>query len=304
MIVNDSNLRSIRKIAAALFGGHLESFLADSVHTVFTDVIPMSTESMDAGWLGSVPEPGLWVGPKNVKSVSAYKYELDVDPYEATIGVHKHKLQDAAGAPAAVAGAIGLPHLMRNMAQKAALWYPVQTSLALTNGSDAGSLSYDKVPMFDGSHPDGTGGVYSNEDTSANVQPWYLIDSRGVKPILFGEREKPNVATQMDGDNAFLNGEYLIGVEARGKAKYGEPRSTFRSTKTPSLANIRAHMDTMAAYTDDYGSQLGIVPDTVLVGRSLLFTFQDILDKPILSTGESNMGTRLGLRLVYNPFMA
>ncbi len=304
MIVNDSNLADIRKVTTAIFGGRLEELLAKSVHTAYTLVLPMTTSKMDTGWLGSTPEMQLWSGPKDVKDVSAYSYELIPDPFEATVGVHKHKMEDAQGTPGEVARFLGLDHIARNMADKAALWYPVQTTLALTNGSDAGNLSYDGVPMFDGSHPDGVGGTYSNEDTSGDVNPYYLIDSSGVKPIVMGERERPNIRPHTTGDLAFLEGLWLIGAEGRGAFKYGEPRTTFRSDKSVTIANLRTFMDTMAGYTDDYGSRLGIVPDTVMFGRSLRFTFDDILNKGILATGEENDGQRLGLTPVYNPFMA
>lgn len=305
MIINDSNLADIRKVTSAIFDDTLGKLLAeDSIFREFTEIVPMSTSKADAGWLGSTPEMKIWAGPKAVKSVSAYKYELEPDPFEATVGIHKHKLEDANGTPGEVARLIGADMIARNMAKKAALWYPVQTTAALAAGSDAGSLCYDGNPMFDGSHPDGVGGTYSNEDPSADVNPYYLIDSRGVAPILFGERERPNIRPHVTGDLFFLEGEWLLGAEGRGVAKYGEPRTCFRSTKTMSVANLRAHISLMNAYTDDYGSQLGVDPDILVVGRSLRFTAQDVLDKAILATGEENMGRKLGLRLVYNPFMA
>jgi phage major head subunit gpT-like protein len=264
----------------------------------------MSTSKLDTGWLGSTPEMQAWDGVKDAKDVSAYKYELEPTPFEATVKIHKHKLEDASGTPGEVARFLGLDHIARNMAAKAALWYPVQTTLALTNGSDAGSLCYDGLPMFDGSHLDGNGDTYSNEDTSGDVDPYYLIDSRGVKPIVMGERERPNIRPHVSGDLFFLEGMWLIGAEGRGAFKYGEPRTTFRSDKTPSVANIRTHINTMATYVDDYGSQLAVVPDVIMYGRSLRFTIGDVLDKATLATGEDNDGRRLGLRGVYNPFMA
>jgi len=305
MIINDSNLAAIRKVTSAIFDDELGRLLPDdSIWRQFTELVPFGTSKLDAGWLGSVPEMKLWNGPKVIKDVSAYKYEIEPDPFEATVGIHKHKLEDARGTPGEVSRLIGADHIARQMARKAAQWYPVQCTAALTNGSTAGYLSYDGVPMFDGSHPDGVGSTYSNEDTSGDVDPYYLIDSRGVMPVIFGERERPNVRPHANGDLNFLEGLWLLGAEGRGVAKYGEPRTAFRSTKTLSLANLRTHIGTMNAYTDDYGSQLGIDPDIIMVGKSLRFTAQDVLDKAILSTGEENMGRKLGLRLVYNPYMA
>jgi phage major head subunit gpT-like protein len=305
MIINDSNLNDIRKVTASIFGEELDKLLAVSVHNEYTDILGMTTSKLDTGWLGSVPEMKAWVGSKDVRDVNAYKHEIEPDPFESTVGVHKHKLEDAAGTPGEVARFLGLDHIARSMARKAALWYPVQTTAALTAGSTSGNNSYDGVPMFDGSHPnkhDGT--TFSNEDTSGDVNPWYLIDSRGVKPILFGERERPNIRPHTTGDLMFLDGLWLIGAEGRGKAEYGEPRTTFRSTKSVTVANIRTHINTMATYVDDYGSQLAVDPDVVMYGKTLRFTFDDILNKSILATGEENDGRRLGLRGVYNPFMA
>lgn len=307
MILNDSNLNNIRKVTSAIFGGELSKLLADGPWQEFTELLPFGTSKLDMGWLGTVGEMQIWAGPKDVRGIEAYKYELIPDPYELTVGIHKHKLADAAGTPGEVARFLGLDHVAREMARKAAHWYPRITTDALLAGSDAGSLCYDGVPMFDGSHPgkdaNGAATTYSNEDTSDNVNDYFLIDSRAVKPALLGERDRPAIMPHTTGDTYWLNGLYLIGAEARGSVKYGEPRGTFRSTKTMNLANVRAHINTMAAYRDDKGTELGIVPDILLVGRSLRFTAEDLLNKQVEATGESNMGRSLGLRLVYNPLM-
>jgi phage major head subunit gpT-like protein len=308
MITNDSTLNNLRKVTAAIFAEHLSSLLADANFREFTEVIPCSTEKVDTGWLGSAPSMRQWLpGPKVVHDIAAYSYEISVKPFESTIGIHKHKLRDAQGTPSEVVRLLGLDHVMRQMAKKAALWYPVESTTVLLAGSDSGANSYDGVPMFDGSHPgvdaNGAATTYSNENTSAAANDWYLIDTRSTKPVVFAENQAPMVEPHISGDHYFLNGEYLIGAEARGAAKYGEPRACYRSTAALTLANVRAHADIMAAYRDDKGALLGVVPDVLLVGRSLRFTAIDLLTKEVLSTGESNMGRALGLRLVYNPFM-
>lgn len=62
---------------------------------------------------------------------------------------------------------------------------------------------------------------------------WYLLATRrGIRPLIFQEREKPHLIskTKEDDDNVFFTGNYLYGINARYNAGYGLWQLAYGST--------------------------------------------------------------------------
>ncbi|MDP2548488.1 Mu-like prophage major head subunit gpT family protein [Oceanobacter sp. 4_MG-2023] len=69
----------------------------DATPTVWPKIamlMPSTTSQNDYAWLSNFPKMRRWIGAKHIKSLAAHKYTLVNDPYEATIGVHKHQIAD------------------------------------------------------------------------------------------------------------------------------------------------------------------------------------------------------------------
>ena len=246
--------------------------------------VSSSTKTETYGFLGEMPAFRKWVGDKQIKSLDERAYQLVNDPYEATVGIHKHQIQD---------DNLGIyPSMFEGWGMEAEMWPDRLLFQALAQGH--ATACFDNQNFFDSDHPnyDEAGSIYSNIDTTGAVNPWYLLDlSKPLKPLIFQEREKPHfwMITDVNDSKVADTGRFGAYAEARGAAGYTMPFLAYRSTATLNEANFVAARDAMAAYVDDVGDPRGIVPTHLVHGVSNRAAAENLFKKMNLAGGESNI---------------
>ena len=134
---------------------------------------------------------------------------------------------------------------------------------------------------------------------------WFLLDcSRGVKPIVFQERETYEFQSVTDGHdhNVFMTDEYLYGIRARVNVGFGLWQLAFGSKAGLTAANYAAARAAMADFRGDRGQILGITPTHLVVSPTLETAALTLLGSDVID-GSSNVwkGTA---ELIITPYAA
>lgn len=255
---------------------------APVVGAMLSTPVPSSTAVNTYGFLGDLPIFRKWVGEKRIKEVLEKKYQLINDPFEATLGIHKHQVAD---------DMLGLyPAIFEGWGQDAGAWMDRLRFEAL----DQGNLRecFDGQNFFDDEHPqfDDAGSTWSNIDTSDEGEAWYLVDlSKPIKPLIAQEREAPHFwwDNQLTSSKVADTGIMTAYGEARGAVGYTLPFLAYRSTAALDGDSYIAARDAMKAFKDDNGEPRGIRPTHLIAGISNQQLAKDTF-KPNLAGGESN----------------
>lgn len=251
---------------------------------VMATPVSSTTKTETYGFLGEMPAFKKWVGDKQVKSLSERAYTLVNDPYEASVGIHKHQLSD---------DNLGIyPPLIEGWGQEAALWPDRLLFQALAQGHLL--PGFDNQNFFDTVHPnfDEAGSTYSNMSAAGASQPWYLLDlSKPLKPLIFQTREEPHFWMTTNPNDSYVaeTGKYGCWAEARGAAGYTMPFLAYRSTQPLNADNYVAARDAMAAYVDEVGDPRGILATHCVFGVSNRSAAENLFKKQNLTGGESNI---------------
>lgn len=257
---------------------------AKPVGAFMATAIPSSTKIATYGFLGDLPIFRKWAGEKRIKTLEEKVYQLINDPYEVTVGIHKHQVAD---------DNLGLyGSIFEGWGMEAELWPDRLLFDALSQGHLR--PCFDNQNFFDAAHPTyhDDGGTYSNINTAGTVQPWYLLDcSKSLNPLIFQEREKPQfrMITDPEDSHVATTGEFIAYGEARGSAGYTLPFLAYRSTATLNAANYVAARDLMAGWTDDVGDPRGVRSTHCVYGVSNRAAADDLFGKQNLAGGESNV---------------
>src|SRR3546814_19870807 len=95
--------------------------------------VTATTKIETYGFLGEMPAFRKWVGDKRVKSLEEKAYQLINDPYEATVGIHKHQIQD---------DNLGIyPSMFEGWGMEAEMWPDRLLFAALSAGHQLGRAS-------------------------------------------------------------------------------------------------------------------------------------------------------------------
>ncbi|MBA4781172.1 Mu-like prophage major head subunit gpT family protein [Blastomonas sp.] len=244
--------------------------------------IPSTTAINTYGFLGDLPIFRKWVGEKRLKQVQEKAYQLLNEPYEATLPVHKHQIAD---------DQIGLyPSMFEGWGKEGRQWMDRLRFQALALGHTL--PCFDGQNLFDDEHPqyDEAGTTWSNSDTTAGGEAWFLLDcSQPLKPLISQEREAPHfwwINNLMDSKVA-ETGIFTAYGEARGAVGFTLPFLAYRSTRTLNAANYILARDAMKAFKDDNGEPRGIRPTHLVAGISNQQRAKDTF-KATLTNGESN----------------
>lgn len=281
MLINNATLQALRTGYQTKFQAGLGS--APDMTAPFVTPVSSTTKTETYGWLGDFPIFRKWVGAKRIKSLEERAYQLTNDDYEVSIGIHKFKIAD---------DNLGLyGPIMEGIGRDAAKLRPRLVLDALKAGNT--TACYDGQYFFDVDHVI-NGTTFANNDTSATVNAWYLMDlSHPLKPIIYQDRMAPQFVSNVNGngnnDHLFATGEFLFGGEARGAAGYSYWQTSYRSTATLNAANYEAAKQVMATYTDDNGEPLGIKPTHIVVGNTNLAAAKNLFAIQNNAAGAGNI---------------
>ncbi|NBB51497.1 head protein [Rhizobium sp. CRIBSB] len=281
MIITQTSLQALRTGFSTQFQNGLKT--AAPVSEPMVTTVTSGTKVETYGFLGDLPIFRKWLGEKRIRSLAEKSYVLTNESYEATLGIHKDKIED----------------------DNLGLYGPIVEGW----GQDAGQLKdrlafealrdghirpcYDGQNFFDTDHPvDAAGAPTTNMSGAGAVQPWFLVDlSRPLKPILYQNRKAPvfHMVTDPQDSHVFSTGEYLMGGEARGAAGYTLWQLAHRSTAALDEAGYIAAYNAMAALQNDEGEPLGIRPTHIIVGASNRAAAKTLFEAQNKAGGASNI---------------
>jgi len=240
--------------------------------------VPSASAQNDYAWLGAWPKLREWVGDKVYQNLMAYAYTIANKAYESSIEVKRDNLEDDThGVYAPLATAAG---------QAAQLWVDENIFPLLASGW--ATPCYDGEAFFSATHKVGKKTV-SNSGGGAST-PWYLLDtSKAIKALIYQDRKAPQMVNQLEptSDAVFNRGVYRYSIEARGNFGFGLWQVAYGSKQPLNVTNYAAARQAMTP-VDEHGRPLGIVPNLLVVPKSLEASARAILMKEVLAGGESN----------------
>lgn len=281
MLITQANLEALRTGFRTDFNQALTT--AAPISGPLVSVIKSATKIETYGFLGDLPIFRKWVGEKRIRSVAEKAYSLINEPFEASIGIHKHKIQD---------DNLGLYSTM------VAGWGADAGTLQDTLAFDAlreGHLRpcYDGQNFFDTNHPvEFAGAPTTNKTGDDSVAPWFLVDlSKSLKPIVYQQRSAPEFHMVVDpkDSHVFATGEFLMGSEARAAGGYTLWQLAHRCTFPLTAANYQAAYDAMTKLKNDEGEPLAIKPTHIVFGSSNRAAAKTLFQAQNKAGGESNI---------------
>ena len=279
MLITRTNLETLRTGFKTDFQRGIA--LAAPVSDALTTPVTSSTKVETYGFLGDLPIFRKWVGEKRIKSIEEKSYQLINDDFEATIGIHKHKIDD---------DNLGLySPIVQGWGQDAGQLKDSLTFAALAQGHQR--PCFDGQNFFDDEHPVGDG-VASNMSGDDSNAAWFLVDlSKPLKPVLYQTRKAPSFAmvTDPEDSHVFKTGEFLMGSEARGGAGFTLWQLAHRCTGALNAANYEAAKEAMTSLKNDEGEPLGLKPTHVVFGSSNEAAAKTLFKAQNLAGGASNI---------------
>lgn len=244
---------------------------AELQHTKIATIAPSTSRSTTYGWLGNFPAMQKWIGDRVLKSMKEHGYQLTNDDYEGTVVVPRNAIAD---------DEVGVYSMMFEEMGNSAANLPDELVFdALTKGFT--TPCYDGQNFFDNDHPvykevDGSGGVVSVsnvlQEPNYTGQPWYVLDcSRVIKPLIFQDRQKPNLIIMGDekDESLFMRKELRFGVDSRCVAGYSFWQLAYAVKAPLNSDNIWRAIENMRAILGDGDKKLGIKPTHLVVPTSL-----------------------------------
>lgn len=260
-------------------------------------LMPSANASTTYGWLGQFPKLREWVGQRSVKSMQEHGYSLTNKLYESTVGVKRTDIED---------DNLGIYTPLFEEMGYAAATHPDELVFSLL-GKGLSTLCYDGQNFFDTDHPvypevDGTGDAVTVSnllDAAASPEsktPWFLLDvSRPLKPLIFQERTKPELISQMDprSDNVFMNDEYRYGVRYRCNVGFGFWQQAICVRDDLTSANFEKALAMLQDIHTDGGRPLGLgrggkSGTLLVVPTSLYSAAKRVVSMELINGGESN----------------
>jgi len=260
--------------------------------------VPSGSRDETYGWLGAFPSMREWVGPRHIQNLVANGFTIQNRKFESTLEITRDDITD---------DKLGLFKPMFAEMGQAAVRHPEELVFGLLASGFTASC-YDGQFFFDTDHPvtDASGAVTQVSNTGGGAgTAWYLLDtSRGVRPIIWQEREKYDFQqlTQENSEYVFLNDRYLYGIRARVNAGFGLWQLAYGSKQPPTATSYAAARAAMMGFTADGGRKLGVTPTHLVVPPSLEEAGLNIVNTEYGSAGASNpwKGTA---KLIVTPYL-
>ena len=261
--------------------------------------VPSGSRDETYGWLGQFPNMREWIGPRHVKSLEAHGFTINNRKFESTVEVNRDDLAD---------DKLGVYKPAFSEMGFAAKRHPEELIFGLLKSGFA-TLGYDKKPFFADDHPvrdaDETVATISNMQAGAGPA-WFLLDnSRGVRPIIWQEREKYEFQQITQGDNeyVFRNDKYLYGIRARVNAGFGLWQLAFGSKAPLTEENYAAARAAMMDFRADGGRILGVTPTVLVVPPALESDGLHLLNTETKDGGGSNPW-KATAELIVTPYLS
>lgn len=260
--------------------------------------VPSAGRDETYGWLGMFPQLREWIGQRHVNSLKAHSFTITTRKFESTVSVRRDDISD---------DRLGIFKPFFSEMGQGARRHPDELIFGLLKDGFSTNC-FDGQNFFDTDHPveiDGAVTNVSNMQTGAKAA-WFLLDvGRGVRPIIWQERETYEFQ-RLDGRNdphVFLNDEYLYGIRARVNAGFGLWQLAFGSKSDLNEENYAAARAAMMNFKSDGGRSLGITPTILVVPPALESDALHLLNTEIKAGGGSNpwKGTA---DLVVTPYVA
>ena len=260
-------------------------------------LVPSTGKSNDYAWLSNFPRMKKWIDEKSIKALSAFKYSIVNDDWEATVEVDRNDIED---------DLLGIYKPQAEMAGFSAKQLPDEIVFDLLNNGFI-SLCYDGQYFFDTDHPvypnaDGTGVAVPTAnmvvDAAYTGEPWYVLDTKkALKPFIFQERKKPELVsmTKTDDEAVFTSKQFRYGVDCRDAAGYGFWQMAFANKRTLNADNLWDCIQKIRQFEADGGRKLGIAPTMLVVPPSLEKLATRLLERELDANSSNELKGRLEL---------
>lgn len=265
----------------------------DAAADLLATTMKVNTKNVDFSWLGDQPEMRKWIGQRVIRQLKNFRYSATYEEYELTLAVKKMDILD---------NNLGHYSIQSfNGGEGARLLRPRLIGEAINAGETL--PCYDGQNFFDTAHPVGDDGdvdsvsnLFNNGGTSA-ANPWYMADlSRGIKPIIYLDRLRPEFQsfTSMQDMHVFLNREYLFGCSSAAGTAYGLWQTMAKNENLPTVNEILATDLAMTEYRSDTKNEdgrrkyLGIKPTHIVCGPALRQRMEALLNSPHLTDYAGN----------------
>lgn len=282
MIINGETLELIFKGFKATY---TDAYLAAPTHgDKIAMTVPSAGREETYGWLGNFPNMREWIGPRHVKNLAAHGFTIKNRKFESTIEVNRDDIAD---------DKIGVYKPAFSEMGQASKRHPEELIFGLL-ASGFATTCYDGQNFFDAEHPvkdEGEGEVLVSNMQDGAGPAWYLLDtSRGVRPLIWQEREKYEFQqiTGANDQHVFINDKYLYGIRARVNAGFGLWQLAFGSKATLDATNYAAARAAMMGFTADGGRKLGVTPTYLVVPPELESAALHLLNTETKDGGGSN----------------
>lgn len=283
MLTNAQNLELVYKGFKTVY---TDAYLAADIHW---DKIAMAVSSEGSsetyGWLGQIPQLREWIGPREVKNLTAHGFTIHNRKFESTVSVPRDNISD---------DKLGVFKPAFSEMGQLARTHPEELVMGLL-GKGFTTPCFDGEPFFSENHPskDRNGDDITVSNTSSGGAPaWFLLDtSRAVKPIIWQERESYEFTqlTESNNPHVFIHDEYLYGIRARVNAGFGLWQLAYGSTESLDEGAYLSARTAMMDYRSAEGRLLGIQPTTLVVPPILELAARKILKAVTQDGGGSNV---------------
>ena len=282
----DATLSSLKTVIKMEFQKGLK---AETSHfESVASVIPSSSAQSTYSFLSQFPNMREFIGSRVINDMKEGAYTVPNKLYESTFGIAVTDIEDD---NLGSYGLIGLARGEEVVKHKNRLIF---------NKMQAGfsEACFDGQFFFDTDHPvnaetDGSGVDSSVSNMLAGTEnPWYLMKTKGaVKPFILQERTKAQLIDKTnaaDSDHVFMNDEYLMGVRWRGAAAFGLWQLAVASKTVLDEANFEEAFAMMMGFEAHGGDPLGLIPDTLVVGKSNRAAGRKMVEIARLANGSDN----------------
>jgi phage major head subunit gpT-like protein len=288
MQITPVNLKAVANgLNTALMQG-VNSFAPKSKYQQIAMEISSTHALENYAFMKSFPVMREWVGHRVIQNLEMTAYQIQNKPFESTLGVKRTDIEDDS--------LNFYTNTFQQLGEAAAMHPDLLVWQQLQAGFDGSKgVASDGQYFFDSDHvgydANGNETSYSNVQSGSSAA-WYLMDlSRGyLKPLIFQRRTALEFVqlTKPEDDNVFMSDEYLYGVRTRYGVGYGFHQLAFGSKATLDSTNYAAARQAMMGQYRPDGTPMGIMPNTLIYGRSNELAVINLIKNQRLANGQDN----------------